>query len=390
MAANQVWQTAPLFYGASAQKGLDLDAEEFLERMEALNLAANPPLAGADAVRAVAANLRGQARIWWTKYLPYSMTSADLVILRADYEIFKTRFKREYFPFSEISDAAINWTAYTQGAQESAYLFIHRVNSAAREFSQLVKTAGDEAIPAAHGDHGLPAGAALTAYNAIVLPADRLAILRAFQAKQVGFRNDFAIAYCTHVVLKVCLNGIKDNRVKPLILKGINRGDTLPDLMDHVRKAESQMSPHSSGNTKNLHKIMGVSSDHHSHVMGMGSDGVYRYKSESDGVTPISDIDAAEIARLGFAPKGPANKWPKKKKGNKKNNKPHVHDASKSCNFCHRPGHDESSCRTKEGFSMDEKSKRASDKPRQGVHATGADDEGIHHVGQALNSILMM
>jgi hypothetical protein len=156
------------------------------------------------------------------------------------------------------------------------------------------------------------------------------------------------------------------------------------------------MSPHSSGNTKNLHKIMGVDNERQNHVMGMGADGIYRYETMGDECTPRYASDEAEIARLGLGPSGPkghANnkQWPKKKKGNKKTyNTPHVHDASKHCNFCHRPGHDETTCRTKEGFSMEQKTKRTQDKPRPGVNATEAVGEGgVQNVTQTLNSMLM-
>jgi hypothetical protein len=379
MAANNLapnlWTTVPLFYGADARPRLDLEAEEFLERQEALMLSNAPQAQPNEKVDSTVANFRGQARTWWTKSLPYAEDAATVTTLKADWNVFKARFIKEYFPFSKTSDANINWVSFSQGAGESVYLYLQRVNNAAMQFATLVKTAGDEDTPlqAAADAPGFPAGAGLTAYDAVAAPA-RLNMWTAIHTQKIAFRQTYARKYTASVVAKVVLNGLRETRLRSVMLKCITDDDSIATTMEKIRTAESQLPTKSHQGKFSQISAEQQGDDHHPPQSASNLDKISSGRGGGRG--------RGRGGRTGrgsgkSAPRGPPR------------------DPSKSCSFCHRTGHTENDCRTKKGAMADQRSLRDRDArekdagPTPGLSITTAPPaDNIDGATEALNAML--
>ena len=332
LSAN-LWATVPLFYGADARKREDLDAEEFLERMIALINAKNAAAGDAEKINATTANFRGQARVWWTKSLPFSEDEATVNNLKTDWAAFRARFIKEYYPFSSHTDATINWVSFTQMPNESVYLFTQRVNNAASKFADLLKLPGEENSPA---DYENAAGAGLTFLNTATV-AQKTNVLATFQAVKLRFRNEYARRYTASVVLKVVLHGLKDLRLKPVIFKSITDGDAIAVTMAKIKTAESQL-PRPGTYRGSVHAIDG------------------------DLLTdPLETLTLAPIAAKGKG-RGKGKPLRTRSAGRPGAAAAANRDNSKSCSFCFRPGHTESECFTKRRASEAQKQARTMDK----------------------------
>jgi hypothetical protein len=327
--AQNVWQAAPLFYGMDARPREDLGAEEFMDRQEAL-LAANAQAAtGPEKIASTVANFRSQARDWWTKTLPFTEEDDVLQQLQNDWDIFKARFVKEYFPFYQKSDAKINWVAFTQAQTESTYLFIQRVANAAGQFAKLIFVPGDDAAAA---NFVLPEddargfrAAAVADVAGLNAPA-RLEIAFQTNKLKVEFRQQYAKRYTNCMVSKVVLNGLKETRLRLTILKCVNEDDSLARLLEKVRLAESQLTPSSYQQGKGVASMSGETAS-----------------NAPDG----NNVDA--VNARGGRNNNNSNKNNNNATGgnNADKSKKKKFDKSKKCNHCGRIGHVEADCRTK-------------------------------------------
>ena len=346
LAAN-LWTTVPLFYGHSAQQGRDLEAEEFMERQEALMLTNQPNAGQPEKIQSTVANFRGQARQWWAKNLPTSEDAATITTLETVWVTFRQRFVQEYYPFSKTADANINWVSFTQKSGESVYLFIHRINTAAAQFADLVRDPAIEAAPVQITPHGLTAASDAEVVYLAANPASQLDIKVQFHNIKKAFRDVFMRKYTGCVVAKVALNGLKDPRLRQVLLKCISEDDTIATILTRVRVAESQLSIRN--NTQ---------------ARAGGFNAVNAAEDENEQ-------ESAKLNAINAKGKG-------KNKGKGKpppKGKPRTSDSSKQCDFCHRPGHAERECFTKKNAIRRERDARDKDSgPTPGVSSTRGDE----------------
>ena len=258
-----VWSTAPLFYGRGAKADQDMDAETFLNRMTKITNNAhvgNVVPNDLQRIDGVVSNFRGEADIWWNHGLPNSEPD-DYEVFSTNWTRFKTRFRQEYFPFFRRSDASINWVAFKQVAGESAYMFLMRVNNAATLFSGLIKTPGDEdapeeitvpAVAALVNAHRGPVRVALDALN----DAQKQDLANVMTTEKVAFRKEYADTYKMCLVLKVVINGVQDNRLKPLLNKCAKEDIPMHEVMLRLRTLEMEHG-NRTGSSKHIHGMEG-------------------------------------------------------------------------------------------------------------------------------------
>jgi hypothetical protein len=364
--ATNLWTTCPLFYGHSARKDHDLSAEEFLERQEALMLTNQPAAGGPAKVTATVGSFRGEARTWWTKTLPYSEDNAVIVNLTANWEDFRKRFVAEYYPFSRTADATINWVSFSQKPGESVYLFLSRVNNAASQFGVLVKDPVADAAPVAATPHGLEPASVGEVFFLTGGAPEQQNLKEQIHDMKKKFRDIFLRRYSGCVVAKVVLNGLRENRLRPILLKCITDGDSVADMMQKVRVAES----HLPAQKQPQGRIAAVAEEDNS----------------PDGIDKVNAIKAKGKGKG----KGKSGAKGKPRAGP---------DTTKSCDYCHRLGHIEKDCFTKKNASREQRGNRSKESgPTPGVSsARGSSDrrgddppDEDDLASAALNSMLIL
>ena len=62
-----------------------------------------------------------------------------------------------------------------------------------------------------------------------------------FHILKMAFQDDFMRRYTGSMVVKVVLNGMREHRLRYVILKCMTENDSIADVLDKVRTAESQL-----------------------------------------------------------------------------------------------------------------------------------------------------
>jgi hypothetical protein len=362
----QVISTEPLFFGG-VPTGIELSAEEFLDRQEAFMAKAD--VAVADRMASTTNNLRKEAREWWTTTLPNRLGPADFEIVRDDWATFVNAFKLEFFAVARQNDASIDWAAYKQKVGETAYHFAGRVFNAALLFDRLVRLPGADVIPAdlgpAAGDNN-PDIVAFRA-DAVGLGAGPRRGMRAWaHAHALGFRDQHVRRHATAMTLRVLLRGTHDLRLRDGLLRAAREVHPFQRIVTDLREVELH-----------LQRKTG-------RVAGVGEE-----DNDDDDQDDIAAVNAEKLKKLkkdkqDKKKKAKAAKAAKQQSGQQQGQRQQQParpgpGGSKTCTFCHRSGHLVADCRTMRYASENQRSKRG----EEGQLAGTGDGAGYHGVAAA-------
>ena len=133
----------PRFHGrAEAKKGVGLSAEDFIARIQAFKDGGNWA-ANVTAVKA-ASWLRDSAHEWFAETLHLG-DRALYDAMRADWDIFKSTFRKQFFSISITTDVSMEWYKLRQLEDETAKDFVSRVVAVFNKYGRLME--GDEMTP---------------------------------------------------------------------------------------------------------------------------------------------------------------------------------------------------------------------------------------------------
>jgi hypothetical protein len=323
MANVNVWDTMPLFWGVD-RASKDLGAESFLQRSIALaeRQAAGAVIADAQKVRNCAANLRGQANIWWTKTLPNEIGEEPFALITGSWDNFEIAFKKEFFPTAKKTDASINWLNAKQMQGESVYYFLARLINAATLLTKLNKQPNDTDTEAAFdmpADANDPAVVAARAAFAGLDGAVRTTILAYFRRRQNLFRESYMKRYNDCLIGKVALNGLQDKRLLLTLQKSVSAEDTILLTREKVKTVESTLEKFSGGVARQQGGVVASITQHSYDDNGD--------ESEEFGVNAYSN-----------------NKGQKGKKKTPAKGKTAPDFKPTSCSYCGIPGHKAEYC----------------------------------------------
>lgn len=240
-----VLSSEPLYYGNDVKGKEYLGPEEFLERQEALMRRNAPQATDLQKIGATIDNLRGSARHWWNTSLPNNTIDEDLNLYNTNWTAFKRRFRQEYFPVSNKADMSINWAGFTQRNGESAYYYLMRVQDSAMQFAKFIKTVDDEERVAEEWNPP-PKDNNPRRDLVIAALADCTNLQKEGMADYVkdvrnNFRKIFITRYTTCMVLKVVMNGLKDQRLRATLLRSASDDDNMQTTLLKLKAAEQQL-----------------------------------------------------------------------------------------------------------------------------------------------------
>jgi hypothetical protein len=325
----------PLYLGRDAKPNVDLTPEEFLERQEALIERNAKTATDQDKVNVTISNFRGAARIWWSHTIPNIHGEEVAQVLATDWEEFKKAFKKEFFTVFSKEDATINWTAFKQTQKESAYDYMARVTNAAAEFYTLALKDTPEMMPdliwtatEIEGDEDRE--------QLRNIMADKFeqkhfrSLTKAIKKDATTMNKKFMFTYNSVMVIKVVTNGVRETKLKEVLLKAARQHLTLAMTSDKLREAEADLGK-PNGNNKSNNQTQPKKVKNHKGRQGVA------------GVDQ-SDEEEEEIAATSTKKAG-AKKVSKKPKTTKKEENRDI----PTCKYCSKKGHSEDECWAKQG-----------------------------------------
>lgn len=385
---NHFWASKPLYLGKETRPGVDIDAEEYMHRVETMIFPGAPEATGPQKIIAFTAGFRAEARTWWVKDMPFLTTKVLMAQYNADWNLFRARFVKEYYPFNKKADAAINFAAWKQGPKESLESFLKRINSGAREFAALIAPKADDAVPATwtvptrEGTAAqIAARTALIAEYAAFNGARTADFCSFMKDSEVAHRDKFIESYTACLAIKVALNGMRDKRLRPVLLKGMEEDDALQTLLDKIKTAENNLSklppptggqPSTNGNGNNNKK---KNKANHGAASVTPNDEEHDEEEDPDAQHEDDEgVDKVNATRGGSSGRGGKGRGGRGR-GNNSGGRGQL-DLTKKCTFCHRPGHLVSDCKTIKSCANEQKEKRSTEASQRAPFGAQAQADG--------------